>query len=506
MKLESFLSKYKINANKTKNTIIHDTFDQYTFNTILQQSEQLQKLPKLFKEDFPTIDPLIFDTFNAFYKYSPKFYNDSEIQEEYLINKEVLKKAINTEEYQKLRTITKLDEVNSAVATVTFVQTVIQELIKRNPKIQEQIQQIQQQRNQMLKTLQQIAQLQSQLPQLPKHQRQQAQKQLNQLQQQLNQIQQNINQQAQNLKKQVTQIAVSKAIQKAREKAQEMNQTIQALSWGRESSTLQKVPAEERFKLANALLRSKKLLELAKLLGRFKHLAITTKKQKIKRQVSEIYEISIGNNLQHVIPTELAKLQHPLLKLDFLKRFAEKQLIQYSLRSKDTLAKGDFIVCLDLSGSMSGERELWAKAVALATLEIAIREKRGWALITFSENVKSVRKFDKKQKPSISEILEIAEEFYGGGTNFELPLSKAVELLEHGFSKKADILFITDGECEVSNTFVQEFNEFKKKNEVKVISVFIFGQRTDTLEKFSDKVILAHDLAKDVQKVFESIF
>jgi len=516
-------AKVKFNLNKffnniiskTKQTVIHDSFDEMTFNELKEKSETIQEIPQ--KVDFPTINELLFDTFNTFYKYDPKFHNDEEIQEDYLINKEMLQKAMKTEEYRKLRVITKLDEVNSAVATASFIETVIQEIKKRDPNIEKKLEELKQQQQERLNLIQQLSQAQSslqqaqsQLNQNPQNQQlkqqvNQMQQQVNQLQQHLNQLNQQIQQQVSNINKSVRQIAVSKAINKASQDTKEINNAIMAFGWGKEASTLQKVPAEERIKFANALMQNQKLLKLVRELGKMKRLLISTRKSKVKRQTSEIYDVSMGDDIARLIPAELAKLTIPELKMDFFKRFAEKQLLQYSLRDKESKGKGDIVVCLDLSGSMSGAKEIWAKAVSLACLELAVREKRGYALITFGTDVKKVRQFDRHNLPSLGDVIDVAEEWYSSseGTNYEKPLTKATELLKD--YKEADILFITDGECRVSQEFAESFYDFRRRTDTKVVSVMIGNYSIKTLEILSDKVVRVEDFLKGAKDIFEAI-
>ncbi|MHC1635886.1 MAG: hypothetical protein ACXQTS_04595, partial [Candidatus Methanospirareceae archaeon] len=83
-----------------------------TFKEIEESSEKIKEVEER-NQELPTLKELLFDTFNSFFKYNPTFRNDNEIREDYLINKEVLSKAMRTEQYKKLRAITQLDEVNS---------------------------------------------------------------------------------------------------------------------------------------------------------------------------------------------------------------------------------------------------------------------------------------------------------------------------------------------------------------------------------------------------------
>jgi uncharacterized protein with von Willebrand factor type A (vWA) domain len=461
-----------------------------TYCDIKEGSDSLQKAEQ---GDFPTLVNLLFDAFNSFYKYSPKFYDDPEIREDFIINKEILSKAMQSEQYKKLRAITQLDEVNSAVATVSFVQELIKELEKRQPDIKEKVYDLQDQQDELAKAIQQLSQAQQSGDQ----------RQVQQAQQAVSQIQNQIQHSVQQIKKSVPQVAVSHALHKSAEKATEINNSMNALSWGSEASSLKKVSPEERIKLAERLMKSQKLFKLVKELGRMKRLAIASRREKIKQQSNEVYDIETGDNLNRVIPAELVKLSHPSFRLDFLRRFSEKQLLQYALREREEKGKGPIVCCLDLSGSMYDEKEIWAKAVALATLELAMREKRGYEIIIFSEEVKMVREFERGHTPNIQNIIEIADANYGGGTDFKDPLTHAMKAVEERGKKKADILFITDGEAGISPEFEDKFNEFKDKTGTKVISVQI-GGGTYTLEKFSDKIIEVEDFFDAAKEVFTS--
>ena len=49
-----------------------------------------------------------------------------------------------------------------------------------------------------------------------------------------------------------------------------------------------------------------------------------------------------------------------------------------------------------------------------------------------------------------------AETFLNGGTNFETPMRKAMSLIEEDGFEKADVVFITDGECELNEAYARE--------------------------------------------------
>jgi hypothetical protein len=55
------------------------------------------------------------------------------------------------------------------------------------------------------------------------------------------------------------------------------------------------------------------------------------------------------------------------------------------LKGVENLGKGPIIVCQDKSGSMDGQRDEWATAVAIAMSELATKQNRAFGVIHFEQ-------------------------------------------------------------------------------------------------------------------------
>jgi uncharacterized protein with von Willebrand factor type A (vWA) domain len=267
----------------------------------------------------------------------------------------------------------------------------------------------------------------------------------------------------------------------------------------------------EKLDLAAKLSKNDKLKKLSLLVGSLKEEMLSTRRKVWSKRGAEIVDITVGNDIGKIIPTELVSLRHKLLKHDFKKRFIEGTLSQYSL--KEDRGRGPMVICLDGSSSMDGNKELWSKGVCLTLLDIAKRERRKFNVVVFSSGGAPLKVFESVGKEGLSgwgmkesEIMELAEYFPGGGTNFEEPLNKAVSLLESSKFKGGDIVFITDGESNVGDMFLKTFKESKEKLRFKVYSVLIdLSERESwgTLSTFSDKVTSVSKLtSKDAKGLF----
>ncbi|SRR5579875_319875 len=269
-----------------------------------------------------------------------------------------------------------------------------------------------------------------------------------------------------------------------------------------------RLSAGERLELGRRLARNKRLGDLARLVGRLKHEARAVKHRMLERGVAEAYDIERGSDLGRLIPSELIALHHPMLARDFGRRLIEGELLQYRLRDDEQKGRGPMVVCVDVSSSMQGDKELWAKAVSLTLMDIARRQRRLFRAVLFSSGDESLKVLDlnreRRYQPELKKVLEMAEYFPGGGTDFEQPLSRALELIEHKKLKRGDIVIITDGESQLSPEFLARLLARKEELGFSIFSVLVDvgSSELSTLAKFSDRVTsvkkLTTETARDI--------
>lgn len=241
--------------------------------------------------------------------------------------------------------------------------------------------------------------------------------------------------------------------------------------------------AAERLALAEKLRGNEKLRRLAQLAGAFRRDAMAARRRRIRRSPAEIHRIGRGADISRLLASELFGYTDPRRRLDFLRRFVENDLAQYDIIGSDRGGRGPLVICVDGSGSMSGARELWAKAVALALLEIARRQNRKAEAVVFSGREAPLSRFPLlaggpasrggRRRVDLPRVLDFAACFPGGGTDFEKPLAASLELLENAGLKGADIVFITDGEAKVSDAFAIELARQKRRLDFALYAVLV---------------------------------
>ncbi len=277
-------------------------------------------------------------------------------------------------------------------------------------------------------------------------------------------------------------------------------------AWGVGPGELQRMDFGTRRRLAQRL-RSGRMAQFIDLIGRFRQMAAGQRARKMERVPGELVGIETGDDLGRLIPSELAALGVPAMRAVFAARYAEGRLFVYEQRGETEAGQGAIICCVDCSGSMGSPQaggisgEAWAKACALAMLDQARAARRDFAGILFSSAGETkVFRFPAAEPARIADVLDFAEFFWSGGTNFEEPLGTAAELLEAEFNAdgtmRGDIALVTDGVCGVSEEWMRAWNERKAALGFRVFGIQIGGAPGAVMDALSDNVRSIQDLAE----------
>ncbi|GAA4974624.1 VWA domain-containing protein [Streptomyces hyderabadensis] len=258
-------------------------------------------------------------------------------------------------------------------------------------------------------------------------------------------------------------------------------------AWGVGSGELERMSFDERARLAERL-RAGRLAEWAELIGRFRQMADGERARKVENATGELIGVTLGDDLSRVVPSELAHLGLPELRAVFAARYAAGELMLYDSQGERATGRGAVIACVDTSHSMyeAGPggitREAWAKACALALLDQARHAGRDFVGIVFSAADKlRVFRFPAGAPAGLGRTLDFAETFLGGGTSYQRPLSAARELLEEEFAAAArtrgDIVMLTDDDCGVTEAWMRDWNDAKRRLGFRVFGVGIGAPR-----------------------------
>lgn len=277
------------------------------------------------------------------------------------------------------------------------------------------------------------------------------------------------------------------------------------MGWGNEPGNPRQLSIAKKLELAGELKDNQNLQRILSLAGRMLQTAELKRRSKEVEGYGELAGITTGNNLPRLLPSELQKLAVPELQPLFILGYLERTLLEYKFTDKDNLSQGPIILCIDISGSMSGLPDEWAKALALVFATLARQDKRHFRVIQFSDCVDQIDDFP-PDSPDFEELLALITGYYsGGGTDFQAPLEEALQCLEQTPElKRADIIFITDGECWLSHKFQENFAAQKETLEFSCYGMLVNSRNTKSLAKFCDRVWAVKNLqgAGEIEEIF----
>ncbi|WP_269053335.1 VWA domain-containing protein [Sporosarcina sp. G11-34] len=441
-----------------------DAFDKRRFKEIFEMSQGLQKLTH--EAVLPTFEPLLGDIWASFYKMKPAI-NVKEVDGFLSVNKFLMEVIMADEYFAYHRNFTRLNDLESVISAIQFGE-------KINQWLAQQLEEDEDLREQSLK-------IQLRLGQMRKQQFQEAdgKSQVDGMKELNEKLQQTILGNHESFLQ-----AMAEARQESKQVEDGLKSLLGGIGAGNADAELKKVPLRDKILLAEKIASTKKMKEIAEWAGRFKQIA--RKKQKSKQSESVTRRgVTIGNDIENLLPVELCFYTHPLTKMDFLRRFAECETMQFEQKGPEDLKKGPIVLCLDQSDSMSS-LDTQSKGFTLALMAIAKKQRRDLCLVLFSSCTQIFRY--EKGEVRASEMTRLARTFLGGGTNFTLALDDAVHVINESRFKRADIVFVTDGEDQVTDSFLEVFNKKKQEKAFNVLSLVIGGNR-NTVEQFTDRVI-----------------
>lgn len=465
----------------TEYAIDNDAFDVREFENLKAHSAKLLQTESKGTKDYEQFPQLQQDLYDALFKYAPELNEDWQIQRDFLLNKKIIEQLMDGQRYKELRVMTNLDVVNSVIGAELMSDEALQ-LVKNAKEQRDRLQEMVDAGNQMDQ-----AAAGGQGPGGANA------KDPNALT--LEEAKEAYEKAMERFQESVTREEFKRDVDKLAAKVKDtVKETSDMISnWGLESSgSFQRRSAHEKMSLLQKL-RSGKLKQIAQMAGRFRKLYQLNKKERVKTGIDETYSVQQGSNIARLVASEMLRFLHPLTRMRMMADLLEGKTLEYQIRGKQRKGKGPIIICIDSSGSMSGLPEVWSKAVALVLLEIAREQKRDFYCIHFSSGYRKLHtnEFPKNAPFEIEQLIDMAEYFEAGGTEFEPPLNLARQKIgvEAQYSK-ADIVFVTDGQSVVRDEWMVEFKKWKKENKVNIYSILIdaWDNADSTLKQFSDRI------------------
>ena len=202
----------------------------------------------------------------------------------------------------------------------------------------------------------------------------------------------------------------------------------------------------------------------------------------------------------------MTKKIHPA-NLLFYKKYVNRELLQYSLLDNVKKTKGPMLLCVDNSGSMSGDRIQLAKAFGVGILTRAQSEERFFYGIDFSGPGETMVYDFAPGEIKPEDVVEYAGNFMCGGTCFETALQACMDAIDEKLPD-TQVVFVTDGDDSISDEFLEKFLKWKEKSKAMFHGLLVDSYNSEKSEvlKFCDTCRLAIDIRGKMDNYAEEIF
>ena len=498
----------------------HDAYDVQEFDRAVETYHRLAEALDGAGDELRTAPALIRDLFWSFNKRAPRINENVALKPAFAINRRILEEIMDTAEWRQLREAGSInDPMISAIATIGACERAIKAL---DPNSRNQI-------NRLATANEAAGKLFSQADILGELASRAMGPQVDELRQRAAkaraaarrkervaaEIEESLDTDDEDQHRRLRQ-AARQGMADAIEEADEIQNAIAA--FGGFCSTSDKgngmpreMTAREKIELAMRVRCSPKLKLIAEMCGRFTRIAMSVQKTRVNHPPSEITSITVGNDLAHLLPSEVALLGDPDLEDLFYLKFAERRLLQYDLEGREPEGRGPIILALDESGSMEELaggiiKDVWSKSVMLGLLSIARHQRRDLAVIHFSGLGQLRTSVFPRGESTPLELIDAVEFFFGGGTVFDPWMEEAVGLVDQDRFDRADVIVVSDGIAHISERAEAEWWRMKVGRKMRCYGILIGTDRgLEALGRISDAVMTLNDLKQDLD-VLETIF
>lgn len=180
---------------------------------------------------------------------------------------------------------------------------------------------------------------------------------------------------------------------------------------------------------------------------------------------ADVHGIERSGELARMLPIEAAYLGHPKLRYLWHARRAERALLTYRVEGTEIERvmveresqverqkpvprrdRGPILAVIDTSGSMHGLPERVAKALVLEAMRTAHAEKRRCFVYSYSGPAQINEQELDLSTDGLGRLLAFLGMSFGGGNDETGVMRKVVERIEKADWRKADVVFVSDGE------------------------------------------------------------
>ena len=440
--------------------VIADKIIEFIKKNMKLRDDEDQKLAEQLLNS-PQIKYIAGDTYFLHYSIMPIIRTNENPDRLLETARKIFKKYSSSDEYRKLRVLTKLNDQLSRIYSTRMSREIVIQLLREIPP--EKKQQLVQ-----LMSGQQNGSGNSQAQGQGSNNQSSDQSQGNQQNNVQEKLQQALNEALQSISPQKMHSIIRRAMRRAKKQTEIAHKVAELMGGkGAGGTWAGKSPGsiDDLYDISDKIMNTyAEIISLGEKI--YSKMPVVVNILKKRGTHGDIYGYTKTHKLQRALPRELA-LPDEL----FYSKLAGNG---FTSREHYSIMEGSYYVLLDKSGSMDGEKTIWARSVALAIYKLAKKKGRKFYLRFFDYEV-----YDLVDKPS-DIIRMITTVRSNGGTDITNALRTAIEdMRKNKLNIKTNtIILITDGEDRVDTSLIDQL----KKNNIQLVVIMIQGHNEDLQE------------------------
>ncbi len=250
--------------------------------------------------------------------------------------------------------------------------------------------------------------------------------------------------------------------------------------WGSELGRLRRQTFEEYSRWVQQLQSRKDLLAFLEDVGRRVHSLKAMRKKASSLRIHEAYGgLELAGDIARMLPGEASLLADPDFEPYFLMKLLDRKLLAYSPEGEaEESQRGPVICMMDTSHSMRGSKLRLVQVFTAAFAAFALAERRDFTLLLFGAKGEVIEHRLYHLRPDWDRFYGMASLAYGGGTNFDAPLARGIDIVEHvrGFAA-ADFVMLTDGVGEITPPLRERLARLSARRSVRLHTLIVGSAR-----------------------------
>lgn len=290
---------------------------------------------------------------------------------------------------------------------------------------------------------------------------------------------------------------LNRALQESlgREEAENLNifellqasQRIANRRWGSDLGRLHRQQFTHYMQWVEKLKRHPELLAFLQEVGRqLQHLKAQRRKLRSPRIPESYDDLRQSRDISHMLASEASLLADEDYETYFMVKWLERKLLTYNISGwTEEPQRGPVICMLDTSHSMRGSKLRLAQIFIATFAAFSMLEKRDFQLLLFGARGELVEHPLYWRKPDWPAFYSLAQMAFGGGTHFDGPLRRGIELVNAELRyHDADFVMVTDGVGTISPPVRVALAELGKSKLVRLHSLIIGTARQHLAQRY----------------------